>query len=330
MGKFSFGIHGIGVDIHGPEGELFFALQRDFAAFEQADRRHIRIEIVDATPWEVSGRRGLALVCRRPKVIVRGWFNRRVNIYGSVVAEAVTENGLRRLWISGTDDSLLREVIYKFVLSALGEELELAGFHRVHGFGFQWDGRRFVVLGGSGVGKSSLAAELCLRRETHLLFSDESPLIHGREISKFPTRLSIDARAASSLGLAGGELLQRANLAAKILHPFPSRSGQPGRVDGFYVAKASEKAAFSREPRFLTAARFVGLAVSGIGLAQMAEWMLRLHALPRLAEIFIRRVCTFTRLARRIPPVDLRLSGDPLANAAFLNKLLSRQETCTE
>jgi hypothetical protein len=322
VNKFEFGIHGIGVEIRGPEGELLSALQRDFSAFEKTGGARIRIDIVDSTPWQAAGRRGLGLVCKRPKVTVRGWFNRRVNVYGSVVAESVTENGSRRMWISGGDDSLMREVIYKFVLSSLGEELELAGYHRIHGFGFEWNGRRFAVLGRSGVGKSSLAAELCLRRETHLLFSDESPLVRGNEISKFPARLSIDARAARSLGIDGGELLRRQNVVDKMLLPFPPRAGRTGKLDGIFLAQAGSMPSIERGSRLRTAARFVGLAVSGVGLAQMAEWMLRIEALPRLTEIFMRRVWTFTKVALRNPPRKIQLSRDPLANVSFLNEIL--------
>ena len=319
--RFEFGIHGVGVEILGPEDEMLSALKRDFAAFEPGHPLLIRIEIVERTPWQSADSRGLALVCKRRHVTVRGWFNRRVNVYGSVVAESMTENGSRRMWISGTDQSAMREVIYKFILSVLGEELELRGYHRIHGFGFERNGRRFAIIGASGVGKSSLATELCLQRGTHHLFSDESPLIRRNEISEFPTRLSIDARAARKLGVIGGELLQRENIIEKIVLPFPAQRGAAGKIDGIFLARTAQDS-FAERARVLTAARFIALSVTGIGLAQMAEWMLRFEALPRLTQICLRRVWTFVQLAARTPILEIHLARDPLTNVSFLNGIL--------
>lgn len=327
MDEFSFELHGVGVQIAGNKPNLLASLARDFAGFAtNKSEVRIKIQIVTEIPWSAAGQKGLITVWNGRKVTVKGWWNRRVNLYPTVQAESVTQHGVRYFWIEGTDESAMREVIYKFVLSALGEELELRGYHRVHGCGFEVDGQRYLVCGRSGVGKSSLAAQVVAR--SWGLFSDESPLVRGRFLFSFPTRLSLDSRAAARLGISGSELLKRDGLIDKVLVPFPLPVPAGGFLGRIYLAEAGSESSVS----YVTRIGILGFwtsSVLGLGLAQMSEWMLRGSALPRLCFIFFRRAFAFGLLCFTIQFRKAVFSLDPSSNFHAISASTGSQDDQT-
>ncbi|MGZ6480572.1 MAG: hypothetical protein ACXWQE_14775, partial [Bdellovibrionales bacterium] len=212
MDSFTFEIQGVTARIHSscPEGhETLAALERDFAAFGRGGEANIQIEICAQTPVQTGAANFPLPVFQTSVLKVCGWFNHRVCIYsGDVVAEARSSRGRRLFWISGQDRNLVREVTYKFLLSAIGEALDIKGLHRVHAFGFKHADRTGLLLAPSGRGKSALASLLCLKERGFSLFSDESPLLRRRsaELLPFPTRISIAPEVAEALELGPGEL----------------------------------------------------------------------------------------------------------------------------
>lgn len=320
----SFELQGIGVQIVGDRSHLLTSLARDFAGFPPATSAvKIKIEIVAKIPWSAEGQKTLLPVWNGSKVKTKGWWNRRVNIYRSVTAESIARKGIRNLWVEGHDEPAMREVIYKFVLSALGEELELQGYHRVHGCGFTAGGFQYLVFGRSGVGKSSLAAQLI--GSGFGLFSDESPLLKGQHIFSFPTRLSLDSRAASRLGTSGSEVLRREGFIDKILVPYPQPAPLDGLLHRIYLAKPSSEASTAKAG-LREVFGFVLSCVFGLGLAQMAEWMLRISALPRLSAILFRRLFLFTRLALTVPFLKAGFTFDPSSNFRVIDASLRQQD----
>ncbi|MBI4403810.1 MAG: hypothetical protein HY537_06605 [Deltaproteobacteria bacterium] len=89
------------------------------------------------------------------------------------------------------DKTVGYETLNLVLLSVMGESLDLKGMHRLHGFGFSIDGEGAIMLGPSGVGKSTLGMEL-LRRPAMQLLSDDTPLIvkNGR-MKAFPLRIAL-------------------------------------------------------------------------------------------------------------------------------------------
>lgn len=328
MGEsLSFELQGVGVQILGNKPNLLASLRRDFMGFPpNKSEVRIKIQIVDEIPWSAEGQKSLLTVSKNNYVTTKGWWNRRVNLYPRVRAESVTRNGVRHFWIDGEDESAMREVIYKFVLSSLGEELELRGYHRVHGCGFERDGRRYLVFGKSGVGKSSLAAQIVAR--SWGLFSDESPLVRGCFLFAFPTRISLDSRAAARLSVSGSEVLRRDNLIDKVLVPFPCPAPAGGDLRRIYLAEHGSEPSVSLVTSFNILGFFFS-CVFGLGLAQMAEWMLRGSALPRLCLIFFRRVFAFGRLSFSVEFRKAQFNLDPSVNFQVLCASIDSQDEHT-
>ena len=301
VNNFSIELHGVKVRLHAshPQGEGPLAgLARDFAAFSTASDGvpEIDIEFCAKTPWQLQKKNELWTVCRRLHVKVLGFFNRRVCIYaGDVVAETRSRGPRRRFWIAGENLNLVRQTAYKMLLSALGEALDAKGIHRVHAFGFERFGHRGLLIAPSGLGKSALASVTCLNERGYKLFSDESPLLAKTRIFPFPTRLSLEPRVAEALGLDPGELLVQNRYRDKVLLPFPiARIAESGFADSVLIGVPSKEPEPHISPvsvwRILPIL-FLNLVI-GLGLAQMAEWMLRVHGVPRLIRIALMRTRT--------------------------------------
>jgi hypothetical protein len=308
------------------------ALARDFAAFTRsgADDVTIEVELGRPTPVQNGTARFPSRVFAGSKIKVYGWFNHRVCVYpDGAVAETRSVGERRIFWIHGGERNIVREVTYKFLLSAVGEALDCKGYHRAHAFGFAHAGRAGLLLAASGRGKSALASLLCLREKGYTLFSDESPLVRGRSatVLPFPTRISIAPDAAAALGLGAGEIYVQRNWRSKTLFPFPT-GGTAVETAAHFILRGELQP--SGGPEIVRAGRWrlgPGLSadlVVGLGLAQMAEWMLRGNALPRLAWIAFRRLAAAGILLWRAKQFYIfKMSKDARANAVCLELWLS-------
>ena len=262
------------------------------------------------------------MVFKSSFIKIYGWFNHRLCIYhDDVVAEARTLRGHRYFCVSGQDENLVREVSYKFLLSALGEALDLNGFHRVHAFGCETSNVRSLLIAPSGCGKSSLASLLCLKTKKYKLFSDESPLLHRTQakVYAFPTRISLSPVVALALGIEDGETYVQKLNTEKTLFPFPKhREAESGRVD--YILRGNSTSAsvplIKRCSRLSMVHHLFGDVVVGLGFAQMAEWMLRLHAVPNLIQISFSRLWALINLLMRAKRYyRFHMTRDAKANA---------------
>lgn len=201
---------------------------------------------------------------------------------------AIYDYGRREGRIFSAAPARLHELAYLAVLSRAGEELDRRGLHRAHALGFESRGHGGLILMRSGQGKSTLALEL-VRRTGMGIVGEETPLLSsdGRLLA-FPLRWAF--RPEADLGAVGGQYIrpfQRKHYGPKRLVDvafFRSRirSNVPlrwlivgeRRPDGPRFAPISKARAF--------AALAEGM-VLGSGVAQMAEYMLRIDAvLPRI------------------------------------------------
>jgi len=331
MSEFTFEIQGLvaGFVLASEQyREAFNWLRLDFAAFAPASREpSIRITLADALPSDRLKKP--ARVWRKPHLSVHGTGKHRLCFYPNAVrAEAHESKGRREFWVAGTECERVREVAYTAMLSALGEALDAAGFHRVHAAALDIRGTRVLLIAPSGGGKSSLSA-LLSREPGVRLFSDESPLLGAGGIYPFPLRLALAPAVAQALGFAPGDRFQRARYSPKWLYPFPAASiGRPGHADlVFAVGKAGENPRVRRTNRLTLACRLLPSLVAGLGLAQMAEWMLRVNALPRLIKIAFGRAAAVIRLLRHTKEVYIFSPGpDAATNVRFLNDLVREFE----
>ncbi len=190
------------------------------------------------------------------------------------------------------------EVAYTTLLSAIGEALDHAGYHRIHALGIERGGEGILYVLPSGGGKSSLCASV-LADESVRILSDEMPLLKDGMIHPFPVRIALKPEDARRL-LPGqeGRAFRRRLFATKLLFPIPAtRVSGPVRISRIYLPRNG----------WLTLFRSL---VIGEGLAQMSEHMLRLGSIFRLSAIAYSRLRTFLGIRFGSSGVELcRLEG---------------------
>ena len=304
----------------------------DFAALatETQKRAKIKIYLVDQIPLARNGRRFPARAFKTSMASVYGWGSHRVCDYGDVIAESNWIGDTRCFWVAGENSDLLREVIYSIVLSSLGEELDTRGFHRVHALGFEYQEKRALMIGASGAGKSTLACLLLDGKINSRLFSDESPLLRAAAIYPFALRLALFPEVAERLNLKDGVPFQRKIHRLKNLFRFPNESmAEPGSVDYIFVARPHQRYPnVTLLSRRVAAWELLKTMVIGLGLAQMAEWMLRLDAIPRIIWIASSRTLGVVRLLRGQTGLYVfDLCEDARSNVDFLLRFLTAIET---
>jgi hypothetical protein len=219
---------------------------------------------------------------------------------------------------------LAYEALYGAVLSALGEELDVRGFHRVHALGIEKNGRRALVLLPSGGGKSAVAA-LLHRDPSVRIYSDESPLLRGSRVFPFPVPGALSPDVARALGVVeGGRVFRRKEFPEKVLIPFDlTRVAQPARVDWVLVGlsgRSEVRASFLA--RFAAFLVLLDSCVVGRGLAQMSEYLVRADSSWRLPRIALGRLFSVLMLLRHARCGWIHVSGDARQNAKALSDFL--------
>lgn len=240
-----------------------------------------------------------------------GFFGTRYCDYGpdlKVISKSAPAP--RRIYILGNSDDALAELALITLLSSVGEELDLLGFHRIHGLGFERDGQAWLLPLRSGGGKSSIAA-LMLGDVRYRLYSDEIPMIKKGTLFAFPLRVALLPQVALKLKVADPEkrIFRRRIFPEKVLINIPaSRVAQP------------------LAPRHLlwVGDTRLGMMISlvlGLGVPQFAEYMLRVDNLLRLFKIALSRLVMATHLMVSARIVAFDLSVDPVENKKRLDSM---------
>jgi hypothetical protein len=216
----------------------------------------------------------------------------------------IAKNGknFRRFVVFGESVNSVYEVIYIAMLSAVGEELDVLGYHRIHALGFHFEGEASLLPLKSGGGKSSIAA-LMLGDSRHQIYSDEIPLVKGRKIYPFPIRIALRPEIAKALGFVGLRSFERILFEKKQLLEIPNSR----------VARAMDlnRIFFQSPSLFYAKFMLVWNIVLGSGTPQMAEHMLRLPNVPRLMAIAVRRLVVAVGLIRSCNNTNFRWNADP-------------------
>lgn len=326
-----FEVYGIGMELSGtgePASDLIQRISEDFAFFQKDalnGTAHLAFELLSgAMPRPVLTPAFSTRMCH-----ASGWLSERVCDYGQGTFVFSRKTRAQRIFqIAIGERELAYEALYSAVLSALGEELDRRGFHRVHALGIEKAGVRALVLLPMGRGKSAVAA-LMHRDPDVRIFSDESPLIRGTCVFPFPVRGALRPEVAQALGVEGVRVFRRKLFPEKLLIPFDlSRVGKPARVDWVLVgvggAASVRRSFFSKFAAFLV---LFDSCVIGRGLAQMAEYLLRVDSLWKLPKTALQRLFSVILLLSRARTGWILISDDARQNARALSDFLSESRT---
>ena len=210
-------IHGLHVLIHGDWPEVIEAVRRDFLWFEAppgSDGADLEIVVRRRPPdWEAF--EGLRAAFVTPRDVVYRTAGRTIMDHlGRAVSEI--DHEAARLTIQGTDEEIVHDALYYYLVGEAGSYLEGRGLPRLHGLGLSGAQGGVAVLLPSGGGKSTLAVR-ALREEGVKLLSDDSPLLdrHGR-LHPFPLRIAINSEDAASMPEGSLRHIERVGLHPKL------------------------------------------------------------------------------------------------------------------
>ncbi len=176
--KACFDFYGLRILVISASEEVIDHVRRDFSFFhvtEQGAQVVVEVRIASPpyaelppAPATVFTPRNVSF--RRDRITYIDYFGRGLVVF---------DRKNRRCEVYGTDLYLLREIVYLFILSTVGQYLDGRGLHRLHALAVSYRRHGILLVLPSGGGKSRLALEL-LREPGVRLLSEDTPLIDRR------------------------------------------------------------------------------------------------------------------------------------------------------
>ncbi len=191
LNTLRFSVHRVTFQIAGTPGSSLELIANDFAHF--ADNASgpplFRIELNEQDPpYHEVPTRPATVYTPRNVGLTEGT---RTFVDYSGRALAIWDRGERLFRIYTRDLDLQYEATYLFLLSRLGEELDLRHLHRIHALALGYNGRAILSVLPMGGGKSTLGAHL-LKNPQFDFLSDDSPFLDANgSVHAFPLRLGL-------------------------------------------------------------------------------------------------------------------------------------------
>jgi hypothetical protein len=324
-------VHGLRVRIEGWP-EVTELVRADFAWFQRADDggpAAVLIELEQRAPeYAALGDARAAFITPR-NVVFQDAGRTIVDYFGRAVG--ILERQTGRLRVQGTDEHLVHEAAYQYLLSRAGAHLDAVGMPRLHALGLSGGQGGVAVLLPSGGGKSTLALSALRADESVRLLSDDSPLLdrNGR-LHPFPLRIGINPTDAAELPSGAVRRVERMEFHPKLLldvDEFSQRiEARPQPLAHLVLGRPSlgRSAELRQRRRRAAVGTLLREAVVGVGLYQGMEFVLQrgMRDTLALAPAGFARARSCAAGLARAQVWELTLGRDRDANWAALAPLL--------
>ena len=332
-GHLDLDFYGLRVCVRSSNPETASRLRRDFSYFSASgDCRGMSVRIApaaeasglpgDAGRWRPQRGRGLVFHDEWPFRLIR-FADRAYCRY---------DYRHRAVQIHADDQDLAHEIAHYAVLSRIGEELDVRGWHRVHALGFSLGDKGALALAPSGGGKSRLALAM-LRRGKLDILSDDTPLLgFDLTLRAFPLRLGFrEGQDLADVPESLQSVFRRLDYPPKRLVDIDFARGRirpAAALRAIFIVASPRDGATTITPSSRSHAlkALVSHLVIGSGVPQMAEYMLNFRGRRplKLAAILLRRLRTASRAVFAAPAFFLAPSRDPEECAQVIEAFLSR------
>src|SRR3989442_175715 len=211
-------VYGLRISLHGDWPEVLEELELDFGWFPRVDdgrRADLEIDVQRRPPdYDAFGELAATYVTPR-NVVYRHGGRRVVDYFGRALS--VLDRSGTRLLIQGEETHLVHEAAYHFLLSRVGEHLDVHGLPRIHALGLAGGQGGVAVMLPSGGGKTTLALR-ALREDGVRLLSEDTPLLDARGmLHPFPLRIGVNATDAETLPEGSVRELERMEFHPKLV-----------------------------------------------------------------------------------------------------------------
>jgi hypothetical protein len=276
----SFDIYGLRVRLSGDWPEVIDDVRLDFAWFERPDSGpgfDVELRIENGPPsFDSFGELTASYIT--PRNVVYQQDGRRIVDYFGRALSVVEDTGVT---VQGEERHLVHEAAYLYLLSRVGEHLDLMRRPRLHALGLAGSDGAVAVMLPSGGGKSTLALR-ALQADGVRILSEDTPLIDRRgRLHPFPLRIGINATDAERLPADHVRRIERMEFHPKLvleLDRFADRiEANPQPLRHIVVGRRSlgTDARLESLPRRGAAGTLLREAVVGVGVYQGMEFILQ-------------------------------------------------------
>ncbi len=196
--KECFDFYGLTIEVNSTSVDLVKEVGRDFAYFRVPTvEGRVQVQVfLDSPPYAELPLISASLITPR-NICFQNKQITYIDYFGQGLA--VFDRKERHCKVYGIDHDLVREIVYLFILSTVGQYLDSRGLHRVHALGMSYHSRGILLLLPSRGGKSTMALEL-LCHPGFLLLGEDTPLIDRRgHILPFPLRLGVSPEQGTEI-----------------------------------------------------------------------------------------------------------------------------------
>ena len=301
-----FDVYGLRIALAGDWPDVLEDVRLDFAWFERDLKGappDVELRVEKGPPrFDDYGEITARFITPRNVVYQRDG-TRIVDYFGRALS--VVQDG--HVCVQGEERHLVHEAAYQFLLSRIGEHLDLTRRPRLHALGLSANGGGVAVMLPSGGGKSTLALR-ALSADGVRLLSEDTPLIDRRgRLHPFPLRIGINATDADRLPADHVRRIERMEFHPKLvleLERFADRiETEPKPLRHLVVGQRSlgTEARLEPLPRRAAAAVLLREAVVGVGVYQGMEFILQRgprDVAEKLGIVGTRALCCTGALAR--------------------------------
>lgn len=237
---------------------------------------------------------------------------------------------LFRLYSSDPDYQY--EAIYLFLLSRIGELLDVKQMHRIHSMALSYQGKAILAILPMGGGKSTICSALLQYQEFNFL-SDDSPMIGADgSVHAFPLRLGLLPGNEKEIPEQYVRHIQRMEFGPKVLvdYEYFAHRVQPSAEPGIiFLGRRSLSEDCRIEPVGMVEQYKSILAdcVVGLGLYQGLEFVMRSSPLELFAKVGIAwsRFSNARKLFAKSKVYRLVLGRDRVHNAETVRAFIHEQ-----
>lgn len=292
------------------------------SGFDNAEE-NIRIELYSTN--ESSSRNEILVQVFKTKMTKVYWSLKGSAFYrfkNNSMMQVFESANLRKAMFFGPSDDISYEALYTFILSAVGELLDIKHLHRIHALAFSNDKKSaYLFVMPSGTGKSTLSYSL---RDKFALLSDEMPLVSADKVFCFPTRVALSSQMMNYFNLDTSKYrkIKRTGFDTKWIVDQKSKiDGEPRAIKKiFFVTDKADCTHFTKVSKLKALYYMFIYLVVGWQLTQMTEFMIRPKSFIRIGYIFFLRLAQTFRLLKNTHFFSMQISKQVNETVLFFEK----------
>jgi len=231
----------------------------------------------------------------------------------------------------------LYEVIYLYILSLSGKDLDLHHLHKIHAASVLVDDKILINMMPMKGGKSTWLLHMIKHFPQLKMISDDTPLVNfGAEVKVFPTRMALDLETLEKSGLEVKNVrsFKREQYGEKVLIDYADLNISVACNDELKNKKiilldshriSGELPTIRKMGKIKTMRALMRHMVIGVGLPIIAEYFVRFNFWDfiKLSVIFVFRLSASVRLAIKADAYEVGMCYKVDTNIEFLKSKLN-------